>query len=204
MLRLEDDIDMIADFMKLALSFSLPQTSDYYWDKPVPPNVLSAKVDSSTFPPDGMDLGDTWVIAIVSNLGISGRQRHKRWPAVFLQKYLHSEYKHKGQPSKSFSATRNGWFYNVAFGIHQFHGIPIACKQMPCGFQQRLMSIPLVLQIFWDHECRSCSHTTPELNEYLQQLANQTTTAHVHPKVIFFYTDVNRCNWKSVMPMPDN
>lgn len=46
--------------------------------------------------------------------------------------------------------------------------------------------------------------TSPELNQYLQQLANQTTNAHIHPEVISFYTGIDRCNLEDDMPLSDH
>ena len=39
--------------------------------------------------------------------------------------------------------------------------------------------------------------TPPELNQHLEQLAKQTSAACVFPKVISFYNDMDRRNWKS-------
>ena len=77
---------------------SLPKSLDYYYDEPV--LVLTKKSKENDFPPDEMDLSDTWVTAIVKS-SISADERFRRWGCVFTQRGLRSSYTHKGKAAKA-------------------------------------------------------------------------------------------------------
>ena len=82
-----------------------------------------------------MNMSDAWTVAIVANLGISGKGRNERWPAVVMKKYLHPDYQRKEQATKAYDSTRKGWYYSVAFGIHQLYRV----KREAAGLPQLLL-----------------------------------------------------------------
>ena len=82
----------VADVVSRRWATGLPQSSDYYYDEPT--RNLTKKSSDGQFPPEGMDLSDTWVVAVVRS-GLSGDDRSERWPIVFTRLVrctLHSEH----------------------------------------------------------------------------------------------------------------
>ena len=54
----------------------------------------------------GQSLSDAWVVAVVSS-SISGEERQRRFPDVFTQKSLKTNFVHKGQAAKSVDNKQN-------------------------------------------------------------------------------------------------
>ena len=76
-------------------------TEDYYYDEHT--LTPTKKSDDNDFPPEGMDLADAWVVAVVRS-GISGEERSDRYPTVFTKKDLKATCINKGQASKKANA----------------------------------------------------------------------------------------------------
>ena len=77
----------------------LPQTADHYYDEELPAKLLKRN-DFSDWPPQGMDLSDAWVIAVIRST-LPGRHRYERYPTVFTVRGLQSEYINKGRAATS-------------------------------------------------------------------------------------------------------
>ena len=69
-------------------------TEVYYYDEHT--LTLTKNSDDNDFPPEGMDLSDAWVVAVLRS-GISGEERSDRYPTVFTKKGLKAAYINKGQ-----------------------------------------------------------------------------------------------------------
>ena len=106
----------------------LPTSADYFFDEPTV--ILNKRSDDNDFPPDGMDLSDAWVVAIVRS-GISGDDRHRRWPIVFTQRILRATYVHKGQASKAPEKGSKHLKYVVIFGQNVMYGSEGAALGLP-------------------------------------------------------------------------
>ena len=107
---------------------SLPISADYFYNEPT--LVFNKRSDDNEFPPDGMDLSDAWVVAIVRS-GISGDDRHRRWPSVFTQRILRAIYVHKGQAAKAQDKGSKHLKYIVIFGQNVMYGAEGATLGLP-------------------------------------------------------------------------